>query len=277
MVSRRPSSLSSTSSLSDSLANFDPDVLHRPAVVMRIDAREHGVEAPMHRHLKGQLVVALHGGVTCVVLDGLWMVPPQCAVWIPGGVLHSNRVTANGRVCFLFVETSAASLPDQCCTLVITPLVRELIEHLGNQPQLYPVDGPTGRLAAVLLDQLAQMPIENLHLPISTHVRLRQIADALTDNPADRSTLAEWGQRVAMSERTLARLVKNETGMTFGRWRQQLHIVIALQRLSAGARVQQVAEDLGYESVAAFITMFKKALGKPPARYFADRQHGQDD
>ena len=77
--------------------------------------------------------------------------------------------------------------------------------------------------------------------------------------------------------RTLARLVKNETGMTFGRWRQQLHIVIALQRLSAGARVQQVAEELGYESVTAFITMFKKALGKPPARYFADRQNGHED
>jgi AraC-like DNA-binding protein len=74
-----------------------------------------------------------------------------------------------------------------------------------------------------------------------------------------------------MSERTLARLVLNETGMTFGRWRQQLHIVIALQNLSAGVPVQRVSEDLGYESVSSFITMFKKALGKPPARYFADK------
>jgi AraC-like DNA-binding protein len=100
---------------------------------------------------------------------------------------------------------------------------------------------------------------------------LRRIADALTQNPADRSTAAEWGARVAMSERTLTRLVVSETGMSFGRWRQQLHIIIALQRLSAGALVQRVAEDLGYESVSAFITMFKKALGKPPARYFADK------
>jgi len=267
---------SSVPSLEDSLADFDPDALHRPAVALRVDVRENDIELPMHRHRKGQLVLALHGGVTCAVPDGLWMVPPQCAVWIPGGMLHSNRVTANGRVCFLFVETDAASLPDQCCTLAITPLVRELIEHLAALAHLYDVDGPTGRLAAVLLDQLAQMPMENLHLPISAHARLRQIADALPNDPADRSTLAEWGQRVAMSERTLARLVKNETGMTFGRWRQQLHIVIALQRLSAGARVQQVAEDLGYESVTAFITMFKKALGKPPARYFADRQNGHE-
>jgi AraC-like DNA-binding protein len=72
-----------------------------------------------------------------------------------------------------------------------------------------------------------------------------------------------------MSERSLARLVRQETGLTFGRWRQQLHLIVALHQLSAGRSVQQVAEALGYESVTAFITMFKKSLGKPPAKYFS--------
>jgi AraC family transcriptional regulator, regulator of nimT len=73
------------------------------------------------------------------------------------------------------------------------------------------------------------------------------------------------------------RLVVAETGMTFSRWRQQLHIIIALQRLSAGDSVQSVSEALGYESVSAFITMFKKALGKSPARYFSDRVNQQGE
>jgi AraC-like DNA-binding protein len=64
--------------------------------------------------------------------------------------------------------------------------------------------------------------------------------------------------------------------MTFGRWRQRLHISIALQRLCAGALVQWVAEDPGYGSVSAFITMFRKALGTPPARYFADKASALD-
>jgi AraC-like DNA-binding protein len=33
--------------------------------------------------------------------------------------------------------------------------------------------------------------------------------------------------------------------------------------------VQQVSADLGYESVTAFITMFRKALGKSPAKYLS--------
>jgi AraC-like DNA-binding protein len=129
----------------------------------------------------------------------------------------------------------------------------------------------------VLLDELMQMQTEQLHLPVTRHSKLRLIADALMENPANRCTVAEWSERVAVSERTLTRLVLNETGMTFGRWRQQLHIIVALQRLSSGASVQAVSGDLGYESVSAFITMFKKALGKPPARYLADRDNGRGD
>ncbi len=65
-----------------------------------------------------------------------------------------------------------------------------------------------------------------------------------------------------MSDRTLARLVVGETGLTFGRWRQKLHLVVALRQLADDTSVQQVAGLLGYDSVTAFITMFKKALGK---------------
>ncbi|CAB3773198.1 HTH-type transcriptional regulator NimR [Paraburkholderia humisilvae] len=114
------------------------------------------------------------------------------------------------------------------------------------------------------------MPIERLYLPTSGDLRMRKIVAMLSDHPADRRTLAQWGELVAMSERSLARLFQQETGLTFGRWRQQLHLIVAMRELAAGRSVQRVADHLGYESVSAFITMFKKAFGKPPARYFAE-------
>jgi len=70
-----------------------------------------------------------------------------------------------------------------------------------------------------------------------------------------------------MSERTLTRLVKQEVGLSFGRWRGQLHIVLALQKLASGVSVQRIADELGYESASAFITFFKKTLGKSPKQY----------
>ncbi|WP_204355578.1 MULTISPECIES: AraC family transcriptional regulator [Marinomonas] len=222
-----------------------------------------------HHHRKGQLILSLHGAVSCEVQDALWLVPPQHAVWIPSGTPHSCRITQNASTCFLFIEPSAAVMPDACCTLAITPLVRELILHLAEQEPTYPSEGKTARLVAVLLEQLSDAPLKELHLPISDHPKIRHIADALFADPSDRNTLRQWAARLATSERSLARLVENATGLSFGRWRQQLHLMVALSQLAEGKSVQSVAGTLGYDSVNAFITMFKKALGKSPTQYFS--------
>ncbi|KAB2707521.1 helix-turn-helix transcriptional regulator [Brucella intermedia] len=209
--------------------------------------------------------MALRGGVTCRVPSGMWMVPPHCGIWVPGGMLHSNVATANARLFFLFIEPGAAELPNRCCTLSLSPLVRELIIEMADQSPVAMAN--TELITTLLLSALSRMPVQDLHLPLPDEPRLGRIARALVDDPSDRSTIAQWATRMAMSENSLARLVQHKTGLSFGRWRQQLQLIIALRSLAAGATVQQVSGDLGYESVSAFITMFKKALGTTPAKY----------
>jgi len=251
---------------------FDPDMADQPAVARLLDFAEYEAEVPVHVHRSGQLIVALHGAVTCTADNEIWIVPPDCGVWIPGGMPHSVRTTANARLSYLFVEPGAASLPDICCTLSISPLVRELVNRLTVEVSDRSPDSHAARLARVTLDELAGMPRQHFNLPISNDPKIRAIADALTIEPSDRSTLGQWAKRVAMSERSLARLMIRETGLTFGRWRQQFHLVVALRELAGGAAVQSVADSLGYDSVNAFITMFKKALGSTPAQYFTQRR-----
>ena len=127
---------------------------------------------------------------------------------------HSNIATANARIFFVYIEPGAADLPDWCCTFSISPLLRELIIELSDR-----VDDDEARgelLSRILLTELPRMPVQQLHLPISSEPRLRRIAEALAENPADRSTLAEWANRVALSESSLARLVVKETGLSLG-------------------------------------------------------------
>ncbi|OZI75082.1 AraC family transcriptional regulator [Bordetella genomosp. 12] len=255
--------------LAHALRDVDMDTIRSPAVGMHVEVSDIQSEVAVHRHRQGQLVLALRGAVICEVADALWMVPPHCAVWVPGLMPHSIRATANARLAYLFVQPGAAALPAHCCTLSITPLVRELVLDMANQAADYAASGPEHRKATVLLEELARMPIATLHLPVSQEPRIRRIARRLTEHPADRRTLAQWASWVAMSERSLARLVQTETGLSFGRWRQQIHVIEALRLLASGRSVQQVAGALGYDSVTAFITMFKKSLGKPPARYIA--------
>jgi len=92
------------------------------------------------------------------------------------------------------------------------------------------------------------------------------------DNPADRRTMQSWAQCVGLSDRTLARLLTQETGMSFGKWRQQLHLILAVKWLETGSSVQQVAGRLGYENAGSFVTMFRKALGTTPGRYLAEQR-----
>jgi len=261
------------------LEGFDPDSSLQPAQAFRIRVAESVKEIPFHQHRKGQLVVALHGGITCEVEQAMWMVPTQYAVWIPGSMPHSNRATANARLCFLFIEPDAVKMPDQCCTLKISPLVRELILHLALQPRDEDDTPARKRLVQVLFDELPHQPVEQLRLPMSRHPKIRQMAEALAQAPQARRTLAQapqarrtlaqWAKMLAMSERNLARLVVRETGLNFRRWRQQLQLIIALQLLIDGETVQKVADALGYESTNAFITMFRKSLGTTPGRYLA--------
>ncbi|KQQ44905.1 AraC family transcriptional regulator [Rhizobium sp. Leaf311] len=240
-----------------------------PAVSVRLNFSEYEAEVPRHQHEQGQLILALHGAVTCRTENGIWIVPPDCGVWIPGGVPHSNQATSNARLAYLFVQPGAAKLPQECCTLSVSPMLREMILRLADVPVNSAPDDHTRRMVRVLLDELAQMPIQGLDLPASSHPKIAAITDALMAEPSDRRTLVDWAAHVAMSERSLKRLMVQETGLTFGRWRRQLHLVVALRELASGATVQRVSSDLGYESPTAFIVMFKKALGTTPTRYFS--------
>lgn len=240
-------------------------------MALRVDVEAREREIPIHEHQSGQLVIALRGAVSCDVPGGLWMVPPQAGVWIPGGTPHRNHSTANAVIFYLFIAPGAASLPVNCCTLRISPMLSEMIQYLAGLPASYEVGGPTDRLVHVLLDQLCAMPVEEIFLPMPEDARLRKIARAMMLDPSDRRAQKDWAFEIGMSERTLNRLCTSLTGLSFGRWRRQLQMIVALRELSGGATVQQVAYDLGYESPPAFITMFKKAFGKPPATYISDR------
>lgn len=255
---------------------IEPDDVPRPIVAFGAEMSDTGgFEIEPHRHKKGQMLLVQRGALSCEVDGGLWIVPPRSAIWIPGGALHAIRATGAFEGYNAFVDPAIkAELPQACCTVSVTPLLRELLTRAAHLPYFYEEHGANTRLVAVLLDELASAQIEDLHLPMPSDLRLRKVVDEMMASPADRGSLKIWAQRTGMSERTLERLINRQTGMSFGRWRQQLGVVLAVKWLAGGASIQQVASDLGYESVPSFVTMFRKALGTPPGRYMAERYSG---
>ena len=100
-------------------------------------------------------------------------------------------------------------------------------------------------------------------LLLPAEARLQRLALALSDDPADTRTLAQWADWIGMAPRTLARHFLAETGLTLSAW-QRARLMRALEMLAAGAAVTTVALDLGYDNVSAFIAMFKREHGVTP-------------
>ena len=252
---------------------IDPDGILRPIVTMGFIVTDiDELEMDPHTHRRGQLMFVQRGALSCEIEGGLWIVPPGSAIWIPGGLAHGIRATGTLEGYNAFIDPDVSTeLPGKCCAVAVTALLRELLVRSAHLPALYAKGGPQDRLFGVLLDELASASLETLYLPMPIDPRLRRIVGLMMREPADRGTITSWATLLGMSERTLSRLMRDQTGMSFGRWRQQLGIMRAIERLAGGASIQQVAGELGYDSVPSFTAMFSKALGTSPGRYIAER------
>ena len=241
-------------------------------MVLGLDPIADAWEMPFHEHQKAQVLVATRGLITLETSAGLWVVPPQGAVWIPGGLSHRASSSGKPHGFVVFVAPDAtAGLPAQCCTMAITPFMHALLERLADLPAQYERGSAQARLMAVLLDELIAAPPEWIHLPMPSEPRLRRLAGAMLAEPAERATLEVWADRIGMSERNMSRLFSGETGLSVRRWRRQMHVVVALPMLATGRTVQAIADELGYDSAGAFVTMFRKTVGAPPKRFLAER------
>ncbi|WP_332909404.1 AraC family transcriptional regulator [Shimwellia pseudoproteus] len=250
-----------------------PDHIARPVAVMALNSTTDIWEFPFHRHRKAQLLFADTGLITLETEQGVWVVPPQGAVWIPGGLMHRARNSGNPRGYAVFI---APDIIDgafcQCRTLAVSPFLRALLERTAALPEDYDTRGGQGRLMTVLLDEIVAAPQEQLHLPMPADPRLRKLADAMLSAPATHATLDQWASQIGMSQRNMARLFVAETGLSVSKLRRHMHVITALPLLAQGQPLKVIADGLGYDSPSAFITMFRKMVGAPPRRFLSERR-----
>lgn len=221
-----------------------------------------------HRHERAQLIHATAGTMRVSTASGVWVVPPQRALWMPAGVEHSILMLSGVTMRTLYLRDDAAAfMPAACEVVPVSPLLRELIVRATELPLQYDEDGPAGHVVALILAELRGLKSLPLQLPMPADARLRAVCQALLDAPGDARPLAAWARPLNASARTLARRFRRETGLTFGAWRQQARVLEAMGRLGGGAPVTQVALDLGYDSVSAFSAMFRRSAGTSPSAW----------
>ena len=234
-----------------------------------------------HSHAWSQLAYCASGIVQVTAEQGAsagdevtYIIPPSRAVWIAPGARHAIHVLEDAQFRTLYIDASATPPGwSGCRVIVVSSLLRELVQALDAPARAPIVKEREDRLSELVLDEIAHADIQALGVPMphaqSGDKRLRALCEAVLGSPAQRATLAEWAAEVGASERTMARLFREELGTSYQQWRQQAILAHALPMLARGVPVSHVAASSGYASDSAFTAMFKAAMGQPPSQFQA--------
>jgi AraC-like DNA-binding protein/quercetin dioxygenase-like cupin family protein len=227
-----------------------------------------------HTHATHQLLFASSGAMTVTADRTTWMIPPGRAVLIPAGIQHAIRMWGEVAMRSLYFPVSFPGtvgrvlyLPifgTTCRVISVSPLLRELILRVAELAALDSRVDAEARLMSVLMDELESAHIEPLVLPMPADLRAVKAAEWVLQNPAGGSTTTALARRCGLSERTLERLFRAETGMRFGLWRQKAKLLESIRVLVEGGSVTDAALESGYSSVSAYIAAFKQTFGCTP-------------
>lgn len=248
--------------------NSDDYQTIRPPVAVLARDYEHGSVVTAHTHPRAQLLYAIRGMMRVTTPACAWLVPPQRAIWIaphvPHAITHIGHVSM--RTAYIAAERNPFA-PDTCHVLAMTPLIRELILRLLEEPVEYALEGAPSHIAELILLELSRLARLPLHIALPQDKRLMRVCDRILKRSGENGDLQFYADLSGTSPRNLQRLFHKEFAMTFGAWRQQVRLLDALAALSSGERISTVAKRLEYQSASAFTAMFRRNFGVAPTEF----------
>ncbi|SFF39673.1 AraC-type DNA-binding protein [Actinacidiphila alni] len=219
----------------------------------------------LHAHPEPMLTWSSTATLRGTVAHRDWLIPPGYGLWVPGGIEHSGSVLHAGEM--LTITFS----PDRCpitwaepTCFTVGSLLGEIITHLHR---ITPDDRSRPGAEALMLQLLTPLPAHHIHVTMPADPRIRVIAERLIARPADQRELAVWADQIHTSVRTLSRLFRAETGLSFITWRTHVRIRAAVPMLAEGTSVNATARAVGYRKPSAFIAAFRRVTGQTPGTY----------
>ncbi|SDR41820.1 transcriptional regulator, AraC family [Paraburkholderia fungorum] len=229
-----------------------------------------GLRIDPHSHTWAQVLYAVSGVMWVEVGREALVVPPQRAVWLPAGTLHSIHMMSDVEMRNIyFHERTVGHLSRRSDVFEVNGLLRELITSIAEhedscaRDQVY-LDAAY-RLAML---ELAHAPRSSLRiaLPDASDRRLEALCRAVIGNPSIEISFEQHAASAGASVRTLARLFTRELGIGFAEWRRQVQLAVAVSWLAEGRSVSSIARSLGFQP-SSFSDMFRRELGAPPTGF----------
>ncbi|MDF1794437.1 MAG: helix-turn-helix transcriptional regulator [Thalassobaculaceae bacterium] len=240
--------------------------LERPDAIGFALTYRSGTAIAAHTHPAHQLIHAISGAMRVVAADNVWFLPLGRALWIPADTEHEIQCDGQVGMRTAYLSRACAEVFADVRMISVSPLLREALVRLAQREDasLEPL------LRDVLLHEIARGSMTPFRLPHPGDRRIAELVRHLHANPAERRTMAEWAVRLGLSDRSMIRSIRAETGMTFRELRRHARIMVAIEKLSEGRQITPVAYDVGFETPSAFAHAFRVVTGMTPRQFVAD-------
>lgn len=219
-----------------------------------------------HSHPTHELLWNRYGASTATIGPRTWTITPVIGLWIPAGTLHSASAPAGTwyRTSHIDVRTTSP-LPSEPVAVEMTPLLTLLLERLVEDH----LDANSRELTEMMVFDVLTPSRHALLVQRPDAPLLQPIVTALIAHPGDPRTLTDWATRLGVSERTVTRTFRTETGLSFGAWQAAFRAQHASVLLGSGVPVDEVATAVGYRSASAFGAAFRRTTGLTPGAFRA--------
>jgi len=179
-----------------------------------------GLLTQQHSHPRTQLLYAVSGVMRIDTPTIAYTVPPALALVLPANALHTVRMDGQVAMRALFLREDAATRASRTGVIAVSPLLRELILVACAEPVDW-IGGRGHHLTELAVDGIARATAVPLGLPMPRDPSLCRVVAVLVQRSDDWRGLDELAMMAGASPRTLARMFRAETGLSFRQWRQQ--------------------------------------------------------
>ncbi|WP_426477803.1 AraC family transcriptional regulator [Chryseobacterium sp. CBSDS_008] len=246
---------------------FNADSIHEKVIGIASDMVMHDSGFHFHK-TKSQLLYAPTGCMTVTTSDRQLVLPPFRMLWIPANEVH--RVNFRNIVAYRSVyfddSYSKRYMKSDLKVLHVNPLLKEIIERMCFW-EWSDLSNDQINLLEVFWDEISKAPEEKMELKMPQDRRFKKLAEEWTQRQSMPPMLKDLAGKTGAVEKTISRIFKKETGLSYQEWRQQWRLQRSIELLVDGNSIGEVTHILDFSSDSAFIEFFKKHTGATPLQF----------
>lgn len=249
--------------------NYTDDILINDSYVWYEKDWQH--ELNPHTHKYYQLTYVEDGYQYFHIDQKVYFVPQNHIILIPSDTLH--RTTSDSKLVtlkvILFKNPPQGIFYSSVRVFHAPAVLKEMIIYANKWNKHLIADDEQSAFLKAMIISLPHLYQENnfLEIPIPKDHRLIDVCEYVNRNYKYNSEIEELARIAKISERSLQRIFKAETGITLKKYLQIIRILKSIELIDENQyTLSEIAYKIGYKSLSAFTTSFKDIMKMSPRR-----------